>query len=246
MSFNFSFFIVQNCSTNKIINIPWIKFKLLISYKFDIAKITDLLRNTISIQGSNSQGYTNRDKIPIPWAQSQTTISPNTGTISSPSSGEGWYRYPWDITVSIKNPLRWIGFIKPLDAIHVPPIAYHRWYVQLTFRARDRRYRLGRGRHERWFPRCHIEFHLGIQFRVRMTFFVFLAGQNIAFFRKAFLPSRHEAASHPRWNEIPRPICHRVTRLSFKKGKRNDRIEERKTSGIVFWILKLEYHGGCV
>lgn len=86
----------------------------------------------------------------------------------------------------------------------------------------------------------------GIQFRVRMTFFVFLAGRNIAFFRKAFLPSRHGAASHPRWNEIPRPICHRVTRLSFKEGKRSDRVEERKTSGIVFRtrVLKLEYHRG--
>lgn len=136
-------------------------------------------------------------------------------------------------------------FHKVLDAIHAPPIAYHRWYVQLTFRARDRRYRLGRGRHERWFPRCHIEFHLGIQFRVRMTFFVFLAGWNIAFFRKAFLPSRHGAASYPRWNEIPRPICHRVIRLSFKEKKRSDRIEERKTSRIVFRtrVLKFEYCG---
>lgn len=195
-------------------------------------EIIDPLRNAISILESNSQGYhTNRDKIPIRRAQSQTTMSPSTVTIPSikrekGGGGGGWYRHPWDITVSIKNPLRWIGFIKPFDAIHAPPIAYQRRYVQLTFR--DRRYRLGRGRHERWFPRCHIEFHLGIQFRVRMTFFVFLAGRNIAFFRKAFLPSRHGAASHPRWNEIPRPICHRVTRLSFTKGKRSDRVEERK------------------
>lgn len=170
-------------------------------------------------------------------------MTPNTVTIPS-IKRERWYRHPWDITVSIKNPLRWIGFIKPFDAIHAPPIAYHRRYVQLTFRARDRRYRLGRGRHERWFPRCHIEFHLGIQFRVRMTFFVFLAGRNIAFFRKAFLPSRHGAASHPRWNEIPRPICHRVTRLSFTKGKRSDRVEERKIDGDDrLSNSKLGYHG---
>lgn len=214
-------------------------------YKLDIVEITDLLRNTISIQESNSQGYTNRDKIPILWTQSQTTMSPNTATIPSPSSERrvvspsmGYHGFHKE-----SSPLN--RFHKVLDAIHAPPIAYHRWYVQLTFRARDRRYRLGRGRHERWFPRCHIEFHLGIQFRVRMTFFVFLAGWNIAFFRKAFLPSRHGAASYPRWNEIPRPICHRVIRLSFKEKKRSDRIEERKTSRIVFRtrVLKFEYCG---
>lgn len=27
---------------------------------------------------------------------------------------------------------------------------------------------------------------------------------------KLFLPFRYRAASHPRWNEIPRPICHRT------------------------------------
>lgn len=47
-------------------------------------EIIDPLRNAISILESNSQGYhTNRDKIPIRRAQSQTTMSPSTVTIPS-------------------------------------------------------------------------------------------------------------------------------------------------------------------
>lgn len=48
-----------------------------------------------------------------------------------------------------------------------------------------------------WSSRCHIEFHLGIHFHVQMTFFVFLVGRNIAFFRQPFLPFRVWWSSSP-------------------------------------------------
>ena len=89
----------------------------------------------------------------------------------------------------------------------------------------------------RWFLRCHIEFHLGIQFRVRMTFFVFLARRNIAFFRKAFpsFPVPGGLSSEVKWNSTSNLPSNAAANgptprtLSQIGKKRIDRIDERKT-----------------